>query len=68
MSNPFTNHPKEVGLGYFGHLIFALGVVGKLFFATIACLEHALLPFLFTNTTSGVVKELYSKIEHRKSQ
>ena len=67
MSNPFTDHPKDVGLGYFGHFVFALGVVLKLVLATFACFIHAFFPFLFTNTTSKIVKELYGKIEHRKS-
>lgn len=67
-SNPFTEHPNAVGLSYFGHLLFAFTVVGKLIKATFACFVHAFFPFLFTNTTSTIVKELHSKIEHRKEK
>lgn len=66
--NPFTQHPKEVGLNYFTHMLFAFSVVGKLVLGTIACFIHAFLPFLFTHTTSGIVKNLHSKIEHRKQK
>ena len=67
MSNSFTKHPNEVGLSYFQHMFFAFGVTWKLFYCVFACFIHAFFPFLFTNTTSGVVKQLHSKIEHRKS-
>ncbi len=65
MSNPFTDHPKQVGLNYFTHFLFAWSVVFKLIYATIACTIHSFFPFLFTHTTSGIVKQLHSKIEHR---
>ncbi len=66
MSNIFTEHPKEVGLSYPGHFVFAWGVVFKLMIATFCCSIHSIFPFIFTNTTSKIVKELYGKIEHRK--
>jgi hypothetical protein len=65
--NPFTKHPREVGLGYFQHLWFAITIVGKLIVAVLACFIHAFLPFLFTTTTSSIVTELHGKITHRKS-
>jgi uncharacterized membrane protein len=66
--NPFTKHPKEVGLNYLSHFIFALSVVGQLLFALIACFIHAFFPFLFTHTTSGIIKKLHSKIDHRTAR
>lgn len=68
MSNPFTYHPNQVGLGYFGHMFFALKVFGQLFLTSFACLIHAFFPFLFTHTTSKVVKKLHGLIEHRINQ
>lgn len=64
--NIFTKHPNEVGLNYFQHFIFAFSVVGKLIIAVFCCTIHAFFPFLFTTTTSGIVSELHSKIDHRK--
>lgn len=66
MSNPFSKHPNEVGLNYFQHMIFAFGITAKLLGCVFACFIHAFFPFLFTDTTSNTVKELHSKIEHRK--
>lgn len=64
--NIFTKHPNEVGLNYFTHFLFAWSVVFKLVQAVICCTIHSFLPFVFTTTTSSIVKELHSKIEHRK--
>lgn len=66
MSNPFTEHPKEVGLSYVGHFFFAWSVVFKLMIATFCCSIHSVFPFMFTHTTSKIVKGLHDKIEHRK--
>jgi len=65
--NIFNKHPNEVGLNYFQHMRFALSIVTKLIYASFACSVHAFFPFFFTNTTSGIVTELHSKIAHRKS-
>jgi hypothetical protein len=67
MSNPFTEHPKEVGLSYTGHFVFAWSVVFKLVKAVFCCSIHSVFPFMFTHTTSTIVKHLHDKIEHRKT-
>lgn len=64
--NLFTKHPSEVGMNYFQHMWFAFSIAGKLVWAGFACTVHALFPFFFTNTTSGIVTELHGKITHRK--
>jgi hypothetical protein len=63
MSNPFTEHPKEVGMNYFQHLLFAFSVVGKLIAAVFCCTIHAFFPFIFTHTTSSIVKNLHGLID-----
>jgi hypothetical protein len=63
----FTKHPNEVGLSYVQHLFFAFSVVFKLVIAVLCCTIHAFFPFLFTSTTSGIVAELYNKIDQRKN-
>ncbi|HVH78334.1 MAG TPA: DUF6356 family protein [Stellaceae bacterium] len=58
----FTDHPASVGETYFEHLRTAGGFAAKMIRGGFACLVHALLPFLFTHTGSGVVAELHTKM------
>lgn len=58
MSNIFTKHPGDIGETYFQHFCFASIMSVRLLFATIACLIHAFLPFLFINTTSNLVAKM----------
>ena len=58
-ANPFTHHPHEVGESYFEHL-FRAGCAGfKLIGSGIACLVHAICPFLFEHVASDTVKEIH---------
>jgi hypothetical protein len=65
--NIFTKHPREVGLNYFQHFLFAFSVVFKLLTAVFCCTIHAFFPFLFTTTTSRIVSGLNGQIVHRKN-
>lgn len=64
--NPFTKHPKEVGMNYFSHFLYAWTVTGRLFYLIIACMIHSFFPFLFTNTTSNMVEKLHREFEDHK--
>ena len=63
--NPFTRHPNEVGESYGQHLTHAGGAGFKLLGAGIACLVHAVLPFLFVNTASNTIREMYRGMTKR---
>lgn len=65
MANIFTQHPIEVGESYGQHLRHAGGVGFVLVGAGLACLIHAVLPFLFVNTGSNTIKRLYGGISKR---
>jgi hypothetical protein len=65
--NIFTKHPSEVGLNYFQHFLFAFSVVFALLAAVFCCTVHAFFPFIFTNTTSGIIAKLHGQIAHRKN-
>jgi hypothetical protein len=58
----FTEHPASVGETYTEHMgragCFGLRMIG----AGIACLVHALLPFLFARTGSAAVAELNDRM------
>jgi hypothetical protein len=63
--NPLTRHPREVGESYGQHLAHAGGAGLKLVGAGLACLVHAVLPFLFVHTASNVVREMYRGMTKR---
>jgi hypothetical protein len=58
MPNPFTAHPASVGETYAQHFRFALGFGVRMTFGGLAAVVHAVLPFLFVTTASGVLEKL----------
>lgn len=67
MKNLFTQHPNSVGETYFEHLKIAGKSGVKLFWAGIACMLHAVFPFLFIDTASKTIKEIHQKITVRQT-
>lgn len=66
--NPFTKHPREVGMSYLQHFGFAFYVQFRLLLALLACFVHAFFPFLFTTAASTIVHKLDAKIAHRDEE
>lgn len=60
--NLFTEHPAAVGETYWQHLGAASGFSWRLMTASLACLLHALLPFLFVQTGSRAITELHERM------
>src|SRR3546814_6112102 len=58
----FTDHPATVGETYWQHLGGAWGFSWRLMAASLACLIHALLPFLFVRTGSRAITELHDRM------
>lgn len=58
----FTDHPATVGETYWQHLGVAWGFSWRLMAASLACLVHALLPFLFVRTGSQAISELHDRM------
>lgn len=54
----FTEHPESVGETYTEHLVRAACFGGRMVVAGVACILHALLPFIFVRTASSAVTEL----------
>ncbi len=65
-ANPFTEHPAAAGETYLVHLRTAAGFGFQMVFAGIACLVHALLPFLFVRTGSDCICRLYERMQTRR--
>jgi hypothetical protein len=61
----FTDHPASVGETYGEHMQVALSFAVPLTKAAAAAYMHALFPFLFTTTASGIVKGLYDRMTRR---
>ena len=58
----FTEHPASVGESYTEHLAQAACFGVRMIGAGIACLVHALLPFLFERTGSAAIAELHDRM------
>ena len=58
----FTVHPRSVGETYGEHLRAAAGFGFAMIGAGLACLLHALLPFLFVRTGSETVRRLHQRM------
>jgi Family of unknown function (DUF6356) len=62
----FTRHPASVGENYAEHLASASNFGVRLVLGGMACLVHAVLPFLFTFTGSNAVDRLYQEMVVRR--
>lgn len=59
------SHLKTVKENYFTHLFEALMIVFSLLKAIVACLVHAFLPFLFTQTASSIMRKILKRTDDR---
>ena len=58
----FEDHPASVGETYWQHMGSAWGFSWRLAIASLACLVHALLPFLFTKYGSATITRLHDRM------
>lgn len=65
-ANPFTAHPSAAGETYLAHLRTAAGFGLEMVTAGLACLVHALLPFLFVRTGSDCILRLHERMHARR--
>ena len=54
-----TDHLDEVGESYWEHMLRAAGFAVAMLVGGVACLVHALLPFLFVRTGSTRIRHLH---------
>ena len=65
MQNPmnlFTDHPKAVNETYLEHMHMSGSFGVWLLLAALCAFFHALFPFLFEKTASGIIKNLYGRM------
>ena len=61
-----TDHLDEVGESYWEHMLKATGFAVAMLIGGVACLVHALLPFLFVKTGSARIRHLHeAMVENR---
>lgn len=58
----FSRHLDSVGEDYFQHARHALGFAAGMFLGSLACLAHAVFPFLFERTGSDVIRRLHDRM------
>jgi len=56
----FTEHPASVGETYWAHMQRAAWFAGKMLLGAGVCLVHAVFPFVFVKTGSGIITELHT--------
>jgi hypothetical protein len=61
----FLTHPEAVDETYLEHAAFAGKFSLALFAAAFAALIHAVLPFAFEKTASGIIARLYARTHNR---
>ncbi len=61
----FTSHPQSVNETYTEHFKIASYYGWTMLISGIACLIHAVLPFLFLTTASSNLKTLNKKMKNR---
>lgn len=68
-SKLFTDHPASVGESYGEHFLAASGFGLRMLAGALACLVHAVLPFLFVKTGSGIIRSLHdAMVVNRRKQ
>ncbi len=64
-TNKLTEHLYDTNMRYFDHMKFALRTSARLLAAGSLCAIHAFFPFIFVDSASKRVKQIYSKLESR---
>ena len=62
----FVAHPRSLGMSWAAHGVGAVLIGGKLVGAVVACLVHAVVPGVFTQTAGKAVADMYDHMERRK--
>ena len=59
----FTEHPGSVDETYGEHMVRASCFGGRMVVAGLACMVHALLPFIFVHNGSEAIDELHARMQ-----
>lgn len=63
----FFEHPRSLGMSWASHGIGAVAIGCRLVGAGAACLVHAVVPGLFTQTAGKTITHMYGHMAQRKA-
>ena len=63
----FFDHPRSLGVSWWGHGVGALDIGVRLVGAGLACLIHAVVPGVFTQTAGKTITGMYDHMMRRKA-
>ena len=63
----FREHPKSLGMSWAEHGAGAVVIGGRMIGAGLACIVHAVVPALFTETAGRTVMSLHDHMVRRKA-
>ena len=66
-SRMFAEHPRSLGMTWASHGAGAAKIGVELLAAGTACIVHAIVPGLFTQTAGKTVTRIYSEMMRRKA-
>lgn len=64
----FNRHLHSVGESYFQHGRHAAGFAAHMFVGSLACLAHAIFPFLFERAGSDAIRRLHTRMVVNRDQ
>lgn len=67
LSRLFYEHPRSLGMSWAGHGAGALKIGARMIGAGAACVVHAVVPALFTETAGRTVIDLHEHMTKRKA-
>ncbi|MFC7537415.1 DUF6356 family protein [Sphingomonas sp. GCM10030256] len=63
----FTHHPRSLGMSWLEHGVGAVRIGAAMIGSGIACLVHAVVPGLFTETAGRTVVRLHDHMQKRRA-
>ena len=63
----FRDHPRSLGMSWVSHGVGAVAIGAKMIVAGAACIVHAIIPGLFTETAGRTVVGLHEQMTRRKA-
>jgi len=63
----FLEHPRALGMSWVGHGIGAVAIGARLVGAGCACLVHAVVPGVFTQTAGKTIAGMYDDMTRRRA-
>jgi hypothetical protein len=63
----FLEHPRSLGMSWVEHGVGAVAIGARLVGAGLACLVHAIVPGVFTQTAGKTITHMYDHMNRRKA-